>query len=423
MVARPKDKPEKAKDEGGIELSQQAEASSSSSATRQIDDSNSEQDEEAGRQLEPEGGEAQREKYFLVKADEPKTGLERSLRHLAILSLLSLAAIWGTLAREGLVGLNTYSGRSIEPTIWAQSVGCLVMGWTLANRKALEKWYPPMYIAIGTGFCGSVTTFSTWILHVFQAFGDQKHYGRGGLHNVMDALTQTGATLGMSLIAVSAGVSLAGVLPIHPVLHFLEHKTSYNRWRGHSGEATPKAKEASVPFSKVPDLLSIGTGIVFWAASAILCGTYPAFRQVTFAIVMAPPGAILRWYLSRLNSIHRSQRAPFWPLGTLAANLIATTVIAAVFVAQNVGSVSGVGGGGAYTVNGCHALYGVQEGFCGCLSTISTFAVELRNLKPTRRAVGYAVGSWSIGIIICVLLIGAPWWSIGMDGSCVGVTL
>lgn len=92
--------------------------------------------EEPGEQLEPG---ASRE-YFLIRADDPKNTLHRALRHGAILGLLVFSGVWGTLAREGLVALNTYSGASVEPTIWAQAVGCLIMGWTVANKELLETW-------------------------------------------------------------------------------------------------------------------------------------------------------------------------------------------------------------------------------------------------------------------------------------------
>lgn len=226
----------------------------------------------------------------------------------------------------------------------------------------------------------------------------------------MDALTQTAVTLGMSLASLAAGKALGKVLRVDPVLKRL------------SGRKDSKSRKGAHP-GCTADIAALLLGIVFWAAAAILCGTYAPFRKVTFSIVLGPPGAILRWYLSRFNSHPRSKQRPHWPLGTLAANLIATAVLCAVFVGQRVGRVSGRGGGGAYSVTGCYALYGVEEGFCGCLSTISTFAQELATIKPERRAVLYAVASWTFGILICILLIGAPWWSIGMDGSCVGVTL
>lgn len=97
-------------------------------------------DEEAGRQLEP-GLEVERgARYDLIAAEDPKSSFDKILRHFAILSLLIFTAIWGTLTREGLVALNTYAGMSIKPVIWAQSVGCLVMGWAIANRDSLEIW-------------------------------------------------------------------------------------------------------------------------------------------------------------------------------------------------------------------------------------------------------------------------------------------
>jgi fluoride exporter len=387
-------------------------------------DESREPDEEAGEQIEPS---------ILLKANGPSSIFERLLRHFAILGILIFSSIWGLLAREGLIALNTYSGQSIEPTIWAQAVGCLVMGWNVANKEDLEKWYPPAFIAIGTGFCGSLTTFSSWILHVFQAYGNQNHYDRHGLHNVMDALTQTGATIGMSLISLYAGRALASILPAKPVLVILERiqksiSPKYTRDDVNSNtESPPKPTQAHadslVPYTTGPDIFCILLGVVFWAGSAVLCGTYEPFRHVTYAVVLSPPGAILRWYLSRFNSYPISKRMPFWPIGTLAANLIATAVLSAAFIGQNVGRVAGIGGGGVYTVEACHALYGVQEGFCGCLSTISTFAVELDNIKPRRRAFGYLLGSYVLGIILCVLIIGAPWWSLGDSGSCKGITL
>lgn len=269
---------------------------------------------------------------------------------------------------------------------------------------------------------------------MFQAYGNQRHYDRHGLHNVMDALTQTAVTVGMSLAALYAGQALSGVLSIRPLLHHLERHSTHKKalrearrsrtaYESNNTKAELLDVNTHVPYTRIPDLIGLLTGVLFWAAAATLCGTYAPFRNVTYAMVLSPPGAILRWYLSPLNSHSRSKHFPYWPLGTLAANIIATAVLCAVFVGQHAGRTSGVLGGGASTRDGCYALYGVQEGFCGCLSTISTFAVELNNIKPRRRAAGYAVGSYVLGIVLCVLIIGTPWWSIGMDGSCVGITL
>jgi hypothetical protein len=62
-----------------------------------------------------------------------------ALQLLTTLSLLAFFSLWGLLTREGLVALNTYHGQSIQPLIWAQAIGCLVMGWAIANKGAVDR--------------------------------------------------------------------------------------------------------------------------------------------------------------------------------------------------------------------------------------------------------------------------------------------
>lgn len=80
------------------------------------------EEEAAGDDERPQKSEDQS-----ISDGRPPSPLHEILRVLAVLALLANAAIWGTLTRDGLVALNTYEGRSIQPVIWAQALGCLVM--------------------------------------------------------------------------------------------------------------------------------------------------------------------------------------------------------------------------------------------------------------------------------------------------------
>lgn len=366
--------------------------------------------QEAGAQIEPEP----------LAARTPN----RAMRHLSTLGLLTFASIWGTLAREGLVALNTYSGASVDPLVWAQAVGCLIMGLAIgANRSAIQRRYPPAYVMITTGFCGSVTTFSKWMLDIFRAFGDQAHYNRHGLHNVMDALSRTAVTFGMALISIAAGVALSNVVNLELLLSIISRPRSESHRLAQGTQAYSPHKErrsngGAGQQTLLLDAAMAFVGLAFWIASAILCALYAPFRRVTFSLVLAPPGTMLRWYLSRLNTTSFSQRTSL-PVGTLAANLLATAVISGAFTASRAGSTPRSFAG---ALTGCQALQALQDGFCGCLSTVSTLAVELRSIKPTTKAVRYAVVSWTAGVLLCVLLVGAPWWTLGMDGRCLGYT-
>lgn len=58
---------------------------------------------------------------------------------LPVLALIMPAAIFGTLTRLGLTALATYNGNSIFPLVYAQAVGCLVMGIALRMKRPIGQ--------------------------------------------------------------------------------------------------------------------------------------------------------------------------------------------------------------------------------------------------------------------------------------------
>ncbi|KAJ4033044.1 hypothetical protein NW761_007220 [Fusarium oxysporum] len=134
-------------------------------------------------------------------------------------SYLIFFSIMGTLAREGMTALLVYPGAPvIFPTLWVNFAGCLIMGFLAEDRMLFrhewgegtyckeENQSPdtsgavsddttkdqgttdlevvkkahlsvkktlPLYIGLSVGFCGSFTTFSTFILDSFLALSNE----------------------------------------------------------------------------------------------------------------------------------------------------------------------------------------------------------------------------------------------------------
>jgi fluoride ion exporter CrcB/FEX len=59
--------------------------------------------------------------------------------------------------------------------------------------------------------------------------------------------------------------------------------------------------------------------------------------------------------------------------------------------------------------NACNILQGLSDGYCGCLTTVSTFAAEVGAL-PQRKAWFYAVISWSVGQLLLLVILGPSFW-------------
>lgn len=148
-------------------------------------------------------------------------------------------------------------------------------------------------------------------------------------------------------------------------------------------------------------------------------GAYPAYflmspsfrHQATAALLFCVPGTLTRYLLSiKLNPLLK-----LFPLGTFTANMLGTALLGTFHVLQ--------GTHGPPTANGCAVLQGLADGYCGCLTTVSTFAAEIVGLEDWKAWV-YVVASWVGGQCLLVVILGSSYWGGGVSeqGTCVYVT-
>ncbi|MCJ1281542.1 hypothetical protein MMC26_000862 [Xylographa opegraphella] len=408
------------------------------------------------------------------KAEEKENQQQRSPRRerasklatkLYTFSYLILFSILGTLARLGLQALTFYPGAPVQTSVlWANFAGSLVMGFLSEDRKLFqEEWGPrdkarrkdeelgnkserekeseedakaakkkhgsvkktiPLYIGLATGFCGSLTSFSSFIRDVFFALSNSlkvpvsqtssapinpsSMVARSGGYDFMALLAVIILTLTLCLGGLQCGAHLAIALePITPSIPFYLGRKFVDR---------------------ITVVLAFGTWL-----GAILLSIWPPDRpggptgahtswaqetwrgEVIYALVFAPLGCLLRFYLSlRLNG-----RIASFPLGTFTVNTFGTAMLGMFYVLQHAplgGTSAGLIGGGLV---GCQVLQGLMDGFCGCLTTVSTWVSELKGL---RRRHAYVYGAASVGVALglLVIIMGSLKWSVGFSTPACG---
>jgi fluoride exporter len=159
--------------------------------------------------------------------------VSRLTTELVTVSYLIFFSILGTLARLGVQWLTFYPGASIiTPVVWANAGGSFVMGSLAEDRTLFQDFLPAdqekeelskvkktilLYIGLATGFCGSFTSFSTFMRDSFLAMANDlpspvelpRTIGRNGGYSFEDLLAVWFTTLALSLGGLQLGAHSA----------------------------------------------------------------------------------------------------------------------------------------------------------------------------------------------------------------------
>ncbi|KAK4989134.1 hypothetical protein LTR50_003470 [Elasticomyces elasticus] len=357
-------------------------------------------------------------KFQAEKGNPPASqkGASKFATQLFTVSYLILFSILGTLSRLGIQWLTFYPGTPLAtPVLWANFAGSLIMGFLAEDRQLFqEEWGGvskvedrgererprdihrdwshgrkahgtvkktiPLYIGLATGFCGSLTSFSTFQRDVFLALSNRLPIPYSYPH------TATSGAIATTPLPRNGGYSFLAVIAV--LIYTTSLSLSALKIGAHVALALdPWTPTLSFNFTRrVLDRLVVFLAWGCWLGALFLC-IWPPDRPggpssrgsswanetwrgtALFAILFAPLGCLLRFYVSlKLNGIVAS-----FPLGTFAVNMFGCAVEAMLYDLQHVplSTASGISGGG---VVGCQILQGLMDGFCGCLTTFGRWA-------------------------------------------------
>ncbi|KAJ5640480.1 hypothetical protein N7528_000105 [Penicillium herquei] len=330
----------------------------------------------------------------------------------------------GTVLRLAIECLTFYPGSPVNTCVlWANVGGSFLMGFLSEDQELFRiedshdrqsatkhKKTVPLFIGLTTGFCGSLTSFSTFIRDVFLALSNDLAVPLGPYSDLSlfgsvpaEASAPNGGFSFMAILAVlftEIGLSLFGLtLGAHLAI----------------GTSTWMPRLSQGWLRKILDPIVLILAVLSWIAVICLAASLPKGSQkvtlwstemwrgpVVFALIFAPLGTLARFFASmKLNA-----RIVSFPLGTFAANLGGTMVLGMAYSLQHA-SVSGA------SVVGCQVLQGIMDGFCGCATTVSTWVLELSSLRKKH---AYFYASLSVVVALCALVleIGSLKWTRGL---------
>ena len=307
----------------------------------------------------------------------------------------------------------------------------------------------PLYVGLAVGFCGSLTSFSALMHDAFLAISNDLP-GLGFGREIFDRNDEIRAALPgtLSRSPVLSILSVLATLIVNAALS-IGAFTVGKHFAGGLALRLPALRQI-LPGSRNAanrrgimtfKLLVIFVSITIWSAiiafaalSEVIDISSVTRTTFLFPLAFAPAGCLLRFALSLLNRPHQQQNRRYgdigssgnlialhppqiyhrslWqrissspyifaiPLGTLTANLLGTLIFSLTWDFQHglgldsLSSASAPGSNSSPLLSplSCQVLTGVQDGFCGALTTVSTLVMEIVSIagivrvrKQTRR--------------------------------------
>ncbi|XP_020592883.1 LOW QUALITY PROTEIN: uncharacterized protein LOC110033297 [Phalaenopsis equestris] len=326
----------------------------------------------------------------------PRLDYVSYLIHLAVFGIL------GVLTRyllERLFGPDLLALTGDDTPLYldlpSNMLGSFLMGWFgivfKADVRAISEH---LVIGITTGYMGSLTTFSGWNQKMLN-LSTKGHW----------AYAVAGIILGMLIVneCINIGVESAEWL-----------RRCFLEWIENCPERTKTIlKNMRLDTFKWNVIIMIFM-LVIWASLWGLSGTLAGkeLDNLTSGAILwlgclaGPVGVWARWYLARLNGqgLGKKGSLKWLPIGTLLANFLAACFMAALTTISK-----------AVNTKRCTIiLSGVQFGFLGCLSTVSTFVAEvyaMRHSGHPGRALSYALLTILPSFAAGILIYSIPVWT------------
>ncbi|RKF44298.1 Fluoride export protein 1 [Golovinomyces cichoracearum] len=376
--------------------------------------------------------------YANTLYDEENQRISGVPTQILIITNLILFAILGTLTRVGIQSLTSYTEAPITfSSLWYNFTGSFIMGFLVEDCKIFnygkctviyrqeiqelrqsehvdqigshermtettkaakktnlsKKKLCPLYIGLTTGFCGCLTSFSSFVQDIFLALADElptrRYQPQDHTSTLLSSITSTHRNFGFSLMAVMAVILVTMSL-------------CFSAWL--LGTYAAQIIESYLPDCATKcDRNLIDGFFIFLACSSWIIiivlviyshvldteSTVNMYGPLLFSLVLAPLGCFIRYYVS----LYLNSRIISFPLGTFAVNVAGTVILGISYDLQHVT---------LWGILGCQILQGLQSGFCGCLTTVSSLIAELNSL-PRKHA--YIYGAVSILVSLCLLII------------------